>query len=121
MVGWRQSGRVGFRVQGWVVEHAIGQLAEARFKGNLAVITTQGIQFGCQAGEARVVVLKPAFNKVNVFGHIVFAAGLVGQKRFDNPSPVPWPTGLVVKKGSKALARVCGVMPVPSSLTSSIT
>ena len=35
----------------------------------------------------------------------------------DSPSPVPWPTGLVVKKGSKARARVSGLMPSPVSET----
>ena len=31
-----------------------------------------------------MVVLKPAFDKVNVLGNVVFAAGLVGQKGFDH-------------------------------------
>ena len=35
----------------------------------------------------------------------------------DSPSPVPWPTGLVVKNGSKMRARISGVMPAPVSRT----
>ena len=33
------------------------------------------------------------------------------------PSPVPWPTGFVVKNGSKIRACVASSMPVPVSLT----
>ena len=33
------------------------------------------------------------------------------------PSPVPLPTGLVVKKGSNTRSAVCGSMPQPSSPT----
>ena len=35
----------------------------------------------------------------------------------DNPSPVPLPTGFVVKKGSKTCSRVVSSMPKPVSLT----
>jgi hypothetical protein len=35
----------------------------------------------------------------------------------DSPSPVPMPTGLVVKKGSKMRGSTSGGMPVPVSLT----
>ncbi len=38
------------------------------------MIAAQRIELGGQAGQARVVVLKTAFDKVNVFSHIVFAA-----------------------------------------------
>ena len=37
------------------------------------------------------------------------------------PSPVPLPTGLVVKNGSNALAITSGVIPEPVSETASIT
>ena len=43
------------------------------------------------------------------------------QRAIDSPSPVPSPCGLVVKKGSKILARVCSDMPRPSSCTSTHT
>jgi hypothetical protein len=33
------------------------------------------------------------------------------------PSPLPSPTGLVVKKGSKARANVSGRIPAPVSVT----
>ena len=33
------------------------------------------------------------------------------------PRPVPRPTGLVVKKGSPARARISGLIPVPVSVT----
>ena len=36
----------------------------------------------------------------------------------DRPSPVPRPSGLVVKNGSKACRITSGVMPVPVSVTS---
>jgi hypothetical protein len=39
----------------------------------------------------------------------------------DSPRPVPLPTSLVVKKGSKIFAFTSSVMPVPVSLTASIT
>ena len=35
----------------------------------------------------------------------------------DNPSPVPCPVGLVVKKGSKMRSRVASFMPAPLSFT----
>jgi hypothetical protein len=38
-----------------------------------------------------------------------------------SPSPVPCPSLLVVKKGSKARAITSGDIPVPVSLTASIT
>jgi hypothetical protein len=31
-----------------------------------------------------VVVLKPAFDEVNIFGDVIFAAGFVGQERLDH-------------------------------------
>jgi len=34
-----------------------------------------------------------------------------------SPSPVPWPTGLVVKKGSKTLLRCSAAIPLPVSDT----
>src|SRR5690349_14060827 len=37
------------------------------------------------------------------------------------PSPVPFPTSLVVKKGSNALARVSAAMPSPLSVTETRT
>ena len=37
------------------------------------------------------------------------------------PSPVPWPGGLVVKKGSKTLSRCLGLTPDPVSSTSTTT
>ena len=39
----------------------------------------------------------------------------------DSPKPVPTPTGLVVKNGSKILARWSGAMPGPLSWTSATT
>ncbi len=39
----------------------------------------------------------------------------------DSPRPVPLPIGLVVKNGSKARATTSGVMPVPVSMTHSVT
>ena len=39
----------------------------------------------------------------------------------ESPSPVPCPTGFVVKNGSKTRARVSSSMPAPSSTTSSTT
>ncbi len=39
----------------------------------------------------------------------------------DSPSPLPLPSGLVEKKGSKACSRTSGVMPQPLSLTAIIT
>src|SRR3954451_10040714 len=39
----------------------------------------------------------------------------------DRPSPVPFPAGLVVKKGSKARAATSGGMPVPVSVTQMAT
>ena len=39
----------------------------------------------------------------------------------DNPSPVPMPTALVVKNGSKMRSSTCGAMPVPVSRTASAT
>ena len=35
------------------------------------------------------------------------------------PSPVPWPTSLVVKNGSKMLGRYSGAIPTPVSETRS--
>ncbi|MNX23913.1 hypothetical protein D3C86_539260 [compost metagenome] len=62
----------------------LGQRADAhrQFLQGLAVVTTQGIEFGGQACEARVVILEAAFDEVDVFGHVVFAAGLVRQEGF---------------------------------------
>jgi len=37
------------------------------------------------------------------------------------PRPVPLPISLVVKNGSNAFALTSGVMPMPSSLTASMT
>ncbi|MNP03010.1 hypothetical protein D3C76_948770 [compost metagenome] len=64
----------------------LGQRANAhrQFLQGLAVIAAQGIEFGGQAGQARVVVLEAAFDEVDVFGDIVFAAGLVGQEGLDH-------------------------------------
>jgi hypothetical protein len=39
----------------------------------------------------------------------------------DKPRPVPLPSGLVEKKGSKACAMTSGGMPLPVSLTAIIT
>ena len=39
----------------------------------------------------------------------------------NSPSPVPTPTGLVVKNGSKMRERISGGIPAPVSLTSTIT
>ena len=44
----------------------------------------QGIEFRGETGQERVIVLETAFNEVNVFGDIVFAAGLVRQEGFDH-------------------------------------
>ncbi|EAU69958.1 hypothetical protein STIAU_5600 [Stigmatella aurantiaca DW4/3-1] len=41
--------------------------------------------------------------------------------QMDNPSPVPTPTGLVVKNGSKMRLRCSGAMPSPLSRTSPTT
>ena len=41
--------------------------------------------------------------------------------QMDRPSPVPMPTGLVVKNGSKMRASRSGAMPVPVSCTSTST
>ena len=64
----------------------LGQGADAhrQLLQRLAVIAAQGIEFGGEAGEARVVILQPAFDEVDVFGHVVFAAGLVGQEGLDH-------------------------------------
>ena len=37
------------------------------------------------------------------------------------PRPVPGPTGLVVKNGSKMRSRICSGMPVPLSMTRTTT
>ena len=42
------------------------------------------------------------------------------RREMASPSPVPCPTSLVVKKGSKILARVSRVMPQPLSATTSV-
>ncbi len=34
-----------------------------------------------------------------------------------SPSPVPWPTALVVKNGSQTRRRISSGIPVPSSVT----
>jgi len=47
--------------------------------------------------------------------------GLTIPYTVDNPSPVPLPFSLVVKNGSKIRALASGVMPVPVSLTASMT
>ena len=39
----------------------------------------------------------------------------------ESPRPVPFPSSLVVKKGSKIRAFVSASMPVPVSLTASMT
>ncbi|HEY6809372.1 MAG TPA: hypothetical protein VI160_11365 [Gemmatimonadales bacterium] len=38
-----------------------------------------------------------------------------------SPSPVPWPTALVVKNGSKMWALVLASIPVPVSVTAMST
>ena len=38
-----------------------------------------------------------------------------------SPSPVPWPTGLVVKNGSKIRSRISGGTPGPVSQMSTTT
>ena len=38
-----------------------------------------------------------------------------------SPSPVPRPCGLVEKNGSKMRLRVCSSMPVPVSVTDTLT
>ncbi|MNO49970.1 hypothetical protein D3C76_403330 [compost metagenome] len=48
------------------------------------MIAAQGIELGGQAGQARVVILEAAFDEVNVFGDVVFAASLVRQERLDH-------------------------------------
>ncbi len=42
-------------------------------------------------------------------------------KTVARPSPVPWPSGLVVKNGSKIRSRVAASIPIPVSLTASRT
>lgn len=42
---------------------------------------------------------------------------LMTPKRTDMPSPVPLPTGLVVKKGLKTFSMFLGLMPVPLAVT----
>ena len=42
-------------------------------------------------------------------------------KTVESPRPVPLPTSLVVKKGSKIFSMTSGGMPVPVSDTSTIT
>ena len=42
-------------------------------------------------------------------------------RQIHRPSPVPTPSGLVVKNGSKMRARISGAMPAPVSRTSMIT
>jgi CheY-like chemotaxis protein len=39
----------------------------------------------------------------------------------DNPSPVPWPTPLVVKNGLNALSITSAVIPVPVSVTATLS
>ena len=41
--------------------------------------------------------------------------------QMDSPSPVPSPTGLVVKNGSKTRESTSGAMPMPVSVTSTTT
>ncbi|MCY1349069.1 hypothetical protein D9M69_352410 [compost metagenome] len=62
----------------------LGQGADAhgQFLQGLAVIATQGIELGGEAREARVVVLQPAFDEVDVLGDVALAAGFVGQEGF---------------------------------------
>ncbi len=42
-------------------------------------------------------------------------------KHIDSPRPVPWPTSLVVKNGSKIWPIVAASMPTPVSSTSRAT
>ena len=48
------------------------------------MVAAQGVELGGQAGQARVVVFQAAFDEMDVFGHIVFVTGLVGQEGFDH-------------------------------------
>ncbi|MCY1349112.1 hypothetical protein D9M69_352860 [compost metagenome] len=62
----------------------LGQGADAhrQFLQRLSMVAAQGVQFGRQACEARVVVLQSAFDEVDVFGDVALAAGFVGQEGF---------------------------------------
>ncbi|MNO89064.1 hypothetical protein D3C76_805360 [compost metagenome] len=48
------------------------------------MVAAQGIEFGGQPGQARVVVFQAAFDEVDVFGHVVFVTGLVRQESLDH-------------------------------------
>lgn len=48
------------------------------------MVAAQGVELGGQARKARVVVLQAVLDKVNVFGDIGFAAGLIRQEGFDD-------------------------------------
>jgi len=43
------------------------------------------------------------------------------RREMSSPSPVPWPTSLVVKNGSNTCGRTSGGMPGPVSATSTTT
>ncbi|MCY1346282.1 hypothetical protein D9M69_323650 [compost metagenome] len=62
----------------------LGQRADAHRQvlQGLPVVAAQGVEFRGEAGEARVVVLQPALDEVDVLGDVAFAAGLVGQEGF---------------------------------------
>lgn len=42
------------------------------------------------------------------------------EKLTDSPSPVPFPAGLVVKKGSNTLSKIASGIPPPVSITFNI-
>jgi hypothetical protein len=53
--------------------------AQRQVVQRLAVKAAQTVEFGGQAGQAELIILKPAFNKVNVFGAVAFGHGFVRQ------------------------------------------
>ena len=48
------------------------------------MIAAQGVQFCGQAGQARVIVLQPAFDEGDVLGDVAVGTVLVGQEILDD-------------------------------------
>ena len=48
------------------------------------MIAAQGVEFGGETGEARVVVLEAVLDKVDVLGDVGFAASFIRQEGFDD-------------------------------------